>query len=49
MGGKAFERRLVHRVVVAIPARNNFVPLLKCFIANVLKCKFKGIPLLCIL
>ena len=39
MGGKVFERSLVHSVAVAIAAKNNFVPLLKRFIANVLKCK----------
>ena len=39
MGGKAFKRRLVHSVVVATPAWNNFVALLKSFIANVQKWK----------
>ena len=41
MGGKAFKRRLVHSVVVAIAALNNFVLLFKSFIANVLKCKVR--------
>ena len=36
MGSKAFKRRLVHSVVVAIPAWNNFAVLLKV-VANVLK------------
>ena len=35
MGGEAFKRRLVHSVALAII---NFVPLLKSFTANVLKC-----------
>ena len=38
-GGKAFKRRLVHYVLLIIMAQNNFVLLLKSFIANVLKCK----------
>ena len=37
--GKAFKRRLVHSVALIIMAYNNFVPLFKSFIANVLKCK----------
>ena len=36
MGGEMFKRRLVRGVAVAIPARNNFVALLRSFIANVL-------------
>ena len=39
MDGEAFKRRLVHSVALTIMACNNFVPLLKSFIANVLKCK----------
>ena len=39
MGGEAFKRRLAHSVLLAIMALNNFAPLLKSFIANVLKCK----------
>ena len=39
MGGKAFKRRLVHGVAVATPAWNNFITLLKSFIAYVLKRK----------
>ena len=38
-GGKAFTRRVVHSVAVAIAAWNNFVLLLKNFIANEQKCK----------
>ena len=38
-GDKAFKRRLVHSVALIIMAYNNFVPLLKSFIANVLRCK----------
>ena len=34
-GGKAFERKLVHSVVVPITTYNSFVSLLKSFIANV--------------
>ena len=34
-----YKRRLVHSVVLIIMALNNFVPLLKSFIANVLKSK----------
>ena len=36
MGGEMFKRRLVRSVAVVIPAPNNFVALLKSFIANVL-------------
>ena len=36
MGGEMFKRRLVRGVAVAIPAQNNFVALLRSFIANVL-------------
>ena len=36
---KCSKERQVHSVVVAIAALNNLVPLLKSFIANVLKCK----------
>ena len=36
MGGKAFKRRLVHSVAFTIM---DFEPLLRSFIANVLKCK----------
>ena len=39
MGGEAFKRRLAHSVAVLIAAWNNFVPLLKRDIANVLKFK----------
>ena len=39
MGGKAFKRRLVHSVTLTVMAFNNFVPLLKSLIANMLKCK----------
>ena len=39
MGGEAFKRRLVHSVALLIMVSNNFVPLLKTFITNVLKCK----------
>ena len=38
MGGEAFKRKLVHSVAITIMALNNFVPLLKSFTANVLKC-----------
>ena len=38
-GGEAFKRRLVHGFALIIMALNNFVLLLKSFIANVLKCK----------
>ena len=38
-GGEAFERRLVYSVTLIIVASNNFVPLLKSFIVNGLKCK----------
>ena len=38
-GNEAFTRRLVHGVALAIAAENNFVPLFKSFIADVLKCK----------
>ena len=37
MSGKAFKRRLVH--IWCCVNNYNFVPLLKNFIANVLKCK----------
>ena len=37
MGGEAFKRRLVHSVALIIMAKNNFILLLKSFIANVLK------------
>ena len=36
MGGKAFKRGMVYSVATTIM---DFVPLLKSFIANVLKCK----------
>ena len=36
MEGEVFKRRLVHNVAVTIA---NFVHLLKCFVANVLRCK----------
>ena len=39
MGGEAFKRRLVHSVALIIMAKNNFILLLKSFIANVLKYK----------
>ena len=39
MGGKMFKRRLVHSVAAGIVTLKNFIPLLKSFIANVLKCK----------
>ena len=39
MGGKTFKRRLVRGVALIIMAYDNFVPLLKSFIANVLKFK----------
>ena len=35
--GLTFKRRLVYSVAVAIPAQNNFVVLIKSFIAKVLK------------
>ena len=38
-GGKAFQRRLVHSVALIIMTLNNFIPLLKSFIANELKYK----------
>ena len=38
-GWKSVKRKLVHSVVVAISPQNNFTPLLKSFIANLLKCK----------
>ena len=39
MGGESFKRRLVHSAELTIMAENNFVLLLKSFIANFLKCK----------
>ena len=39
MGGEAFKRRPIRSVALTIMAKNNFVPLLKSFIANMLKCK----------
>ena len=39
MLGKAFKRKLAHSVAVATVALNNFVTMLKSFIANVIKCK----------
>ena len=39
MGIEAFKRRLIHDVALIIMAYNNFIPLLKGFIVNVLKCK----------
>ena len=39
MAGEIFKRRLVHSVALTIMAQNNFVPLLKSFIANILKRK----------
>ena len=39
-GGEAFKRRLVHGVALIIM---EFVPLLKSFIANVLKCKAQNL------
>ena len=36
---KHFKRRLVHSVELTIMAKNNFVPLLKSFIANLLNIK----------
>ena len=36
---KAFKRRLVHSIALVIIAKNNFLLLLKSFIADVLKCK----------
>ena len=39
MGGETFKRRLVHGVALIIMAWNNFVPLLKSFITDVLKYK----------
>ena len=42
MAGEAFKRRLVHSValtIIIIMAQNKIVPLLKSFIANILKCK----------
>ena len=39
MGGKAFKRKLVHSVAVAIVAQNNFATTLKSFITNAPKCK----------
>ena len=38
-GSEAYKRRLVYGVVFIIIAYNSFVPLLRSFIANVLKCK----------
>ena len=43
MDGEAFKRRLVHSVALANMAENNFVMLLKTFIANVLKCKARNL------
>ena len=39
MGDEALKRRLARSVAVLIAAWNNFVTLLKHFIADVLKCK----------
>ena len=39
MGGVAFKRRLFQSAAFIIMGYNNFVPLLKSFIANVLKRK----------
>ena len=36
---KRFKKKLVHSIVVAIVAQNNFVIMLNSFITNVLKCK----------
>ena len=38
MGGEAFEKRLVHSVALIIMAQSDFIPQLKSFIADVLKC-----------
>ena len=38
MGGEAFKSRLDHSVELTTMASNNFLPLLKNFIANLLKC-----------
>jgi len=38
MGGEAFKRRLVHDFALMLMAKNNFVLLLKSFIADLLKC-----------
>ena len=43
MGSKLLESKLIHRVVVPITAYNSFVPLLKSFIANVLKCRAQNL------
>ena len=39
MSSEAFKRRLVHSATIAIAALKSLVPMLKSFIANVLKCK----------